>query len=69
MHMHVAPRQAHRRDATADGVILLKAAVVLALLLLVLQALGAGWLGRWLFGLALWALLVVGAVLVLAAIL
>ena len=49
--------------------ILLKAAVVVALLLGVLWALGAGWVGRWLLGLALGALLVVGAGLVLAAIL
>jgi hypothetical protein len=47
-------------------VILLKAAVVLALLLLVLSGLGAGWVARWLVGLALGALLVLGAVLLLA---
>jgi hypothetical protein len=46
-----------------------KVGFVLALLLLVLWALGAGWVGRWLVGLALGALLVVGAVLLLAAIL
>ena len=53
----------------ADGVILLKAAVVVALLLGVLGALGAGWVGRWLLGIALGGLLVLGAVLVLLAIL
>jgi hypothetical protein len=49
--------------------VLLKTAAVLASLLLVLWALGAGWVTRWLFGLALGGLLVVGDVLVLLAIL
>jgi hypothetical protein len=54
---------------TADPVVLVKTAAVLALLLLVLWALGAGWVTRWLVGLALGGLLVVGPVLVLLAIL
>jgi hypothetical protein len=62
-------REGRRDPSTADGVILLKVGVVVGLLLLVLQAHGAGWVARWLLGLALGALLVVGAVLVLAAIL
>jgi hypothetical protein len=49
--------------------VLLKTAAVLASLLLFLWALGAGWVTRWLFGLALGGLLVVGDVLVLLAIL
>ncbi len=48
---------------------LLKVGFVLTLLLLVLQALGAGWVGRWLLGMALGALLVLGAVFLLLAIL
>ena len=62
-------REGRREPVTANGVILLKVGFVLALLLGVLGMLGAGWLGRWLLGLALGALLVVGAVLVLLAIL
>ena len=54
---------------TADGMILVKAAGVLALLLLVLGMLGGGWLTRWLFGMALGACLVAGALWLLLAIL
>ena len=44
---------------------LVKAAVVLACLLLVLGACGAGWVTRWIIGMALGALLVVAAGLIL----
>jgi hypothetical protein len=50
-------------------VILLKTALVVGLLLGVLWALGAGWVARWVLGLTLGACLVVGALLLLLAIL